>query len=101
MHAVTSSCYDRPNFEPNFVPMLSALRRCMAVLRAKWSGANAPSTRLGRWCGRWYNPSCDEMTKGWLSDVDNSAWHDRAPAVKRRGRDGEVTRDPVSCFGAD
>ena len=33
-----------------------------------------PQTALGRWCGVWYNETCDAMSKGSLADADNSAW---------------------------
>ena len=32
-----------------------------------------PGTRLGRWCGPWYNSDCQPMLKGGHADVDNSA----------------------------
>ena len=49
-----------------------------------------PATRLGRWCGPWYNKACNAMNKGWLADMDNSVWDAPPPKAKQDADDRSV-----------
>lgn len=77
-------------------PSARILSACFAWRRP----AKETRNMLGRWCGRWYDPSCDAMRKGWLNDMDHSVWRDAPP--KTTAVDGaEATRDPVSVMIAN
>ena len=78
--------------------------RLWTILRAQTRQTSGPKTLLGRWCGPWYSPACDAMNKGWLADVDNSAWSPPPPdfrnglSMRKRAVSEPSGRDPISVF---
>ena len=73
------------------------LRLLVQAIR-KYVNDCGPSTRLGRWCGPWYNPDCQPMIKGGHADNDNSF---ATGNVKPSKEEVNATRDPVSVFRED
>ena len=66
----------------------------------KVSATAGPKTTLGRWCGPWYTPTCDVMSKGRFADADNSVWNLPPPKAKER-REDPPRRDPISVLIVD
>lgn len=83
---VVIKLYGRLSKERNV--MLARMRKAF-VKRA------SPNTILGRWCGPWYNETCDVMRKGRLADMDNSVWN--APPLPSEAEE-DLRKDPINVF---